>query len=239
MSDNTESLPVVQHTEEIKEEPVADSEPTFQVISQPATPIQVQEKESAKKTPQVTMIEDDSMSPEDMEKFFKVDKLFLIMTNSGKPVYSSQGDIYQLSPIIATLYAMLSKLQTIEIPRVTTSGKLVPVSQIDQVVQQTTFKEELKQTIQNIDNNPYQEIGTKEKLKVLSSKIKMKVSQKVDELLEKRRKKKEAAEAQAQLAAIQAGQMPIGIPLSQSDNPYLAAQEEIKTTSNDEKIEEG
>jgi hypothetical protein len=41
------------------------------------------------------------------------------------------------------------------------------------------------------------------------------------------------------LAAIQAGQMPIGIPLSQSDNPYLAAQEEIKTTSNDEKIEEG
>jgi hypothetical protein len=30
----------------------------------------------------------------------------------------------------------------------------------------------------------------------------MKVSQKVDELLEKRRKKKEAAEAQAQLAAI-------------------------------------
>jgi hypothetical protein len=50
------------------------------------------------------------MSPEDMEKFFMVDKLFLIMTNSGKPVYSSQGDIYQLSPIIATLYAMLSKL---------------------------------------------------------------------------------------------------------------------------------
>jgi hypothetical protein len=32
---------------------------------------------------------------------------------------------------------------------------------------------------------------------VLSSKIKMKVSQKVDELLEKRRKKKEEAEAQA------------------------------------------
>ena len=73
------------------------------------------------------------MSPEDMEKFFMVDKLFLIMTNSGKPVYSSQGDIYQLSPIIATLYAMLSKLQTIEIPRVTTSGKLVPVSQVEEV----------------------------------------------------------------------------------------------------------
>ncbi len=50
----------------------------------------------------------------------------------------------------------------------------------------------------------------------------MKVGQKVDELLEKRRKKKEAAAAAAQQAAIQAGQMPIGIPLNQANNPYLA-----------------
>ena len=57
----------------------------------------------------------------------------------------------------------------------------------------------------------------------------MKVSQKVDELLEKRRKKKEEAEAQAQLAAIQAGQMPIGVPIPQTSNPYL--QEEIKSTT--------
>jgi hypothetical protein len=55
-------------------------------------------------------VEDDLFSEEDMARFFTVEKLFLIMTNSGKPVYSSHGDIYQLSPIIATLYAMLAKL---------------------------------------------------------------------------------------------------------------------------------
>jgi len=88
-------------------------------------------KETDHKEPQFTYFDDDLMNPEDLEKFFKVEKLFLIMTNSGKPVYSSQGDIYQLSPIIATLYAMLSKLQTIEVPRVTTSGRLVPHSQLD------------------------------------------------------------------------------------------------------------
>ena len=43
-----------------------------------------------------------------------------------------------------------------------------------------------------MDNNPYQKgIDTKEKLKVLSSKIKMKVSQKIDQMLENRKKRKE------------------------------------------------
>lgn len=34
------------------------------------------------------------------------------MTNAGKPVYSMNGDIYQLSPIFATIYAIISKCQT-------------------------------------------------------------------------------------------------------------------------------
>lgn len=40
------------------------------------------------------------------------------MTTAGKPVFSSHGDIQTLAPIIATLYAMISKVETIENPRV-------------------------------------------------------------------------------------------------------------------------
>lgn len=174
------------------------------------------------------------MDPEEVEKFFKVEKLFIIMTNSGKPVYSSQGDIYQLSPIIATLYAMLSKLQTIEVPRVTTTGRLVPHSELDQVQSATTLKEEYKQTLQNLDNNPYQKgIDTKEKLKVLSSKIKMKVSQKIDQMLENRKKRKEEKLLAAAQANAEAGVMPIGVPLIQeteSESNPNSVREETKST---------
>ncbi len=61
----------------------------------------------------------------DLEKFFfSKSKHYLVFTNAGKPIYSMyvstfvlifisrHGDIYTLSPIIATLYAMLSKIQT-------------------------------------------------------------------------------------------------------------------------------
>ena len=48
--------------------------------------------------------------------FFRTDKLFLIMTTAGKPVFSSHGDIQTLAPIIATLYAMISKVETINNP---------------------------------------------------------------------------------------------------------------------------
>jgi hypothetical protein len=33
------------------------------------------------------------------------------MTTAGKPVYSLHGDIYVLSPIFATLYAIISKIE--------------------------------------------------------------------------------------------------------------------------------
>lgn len=34
------------------------------------------------------------------------------MTNTGKPVFATHGDIYTLSSIYATLYAMISKAST-------------------------------------------------------------------------------------------------------------------------------
>lgn len=36
----------------------------------------------------------------------------MILTNAGKPVFTLNGDIYNLSPIFATLYAIVSKAQT-------------------------------------------------------------------------------------------------------------------------------
>ena len=57
------------------------------------------------------------MGENDLE-FLQTEKLFLIMTTAGKPVFSSHGDIQTLAPIIATLYAMISKVETIENPRV-------------------------------------------------------------------------------------------------------------------------
>jgi hypothetical protein len=51
----------------------------------------------------------------DLEEFFTSDKLFLVFTNAGKPVFTSHGDIYHLSPIIATLYAIISKIETFNI----------------------------------------------------------------------------------------------------------------------------
>ncbi len=35
----------------------------------------------------------------------------MIMTTAGKPVYSLHGDIYVLSPLFATLYAIISKIE--------------------------------------------------------------------------------------------------------------------------------
>ena len=50
----------------------------------------------------------------EMEKFFKSVRNYIILTNSGKPVFSTSGDIYALSSIYASLYAMISKAQTFE-----------------------------------------------------------------------------------------------------------------------------
>ena len=47
-----------------------------------------------------------------LEKFFQADRHYMILTNAGKPVFTLNGDIYNLSPIFATLYASESKAQT-------------------------------------------------------------------------------------------------------------------------------
>ena len=40
------------------------------------------------------------------------------MTNAGKPVFSLHGDIYALSSVYATLYAMISKVQTFQLKKI-------------------------------------------------------------------------------------------------------------------------
>ena len=45
-----------------------------------------------------------------MEAFFRNDRNYIILTNSGKPVFSAYGDIYSLSSLYATLYAIIRKV---------------------------------------------------------------------------------------------------------------------------------
>ena len=47
-----------------------------------------------------------------MENFFGSERNYIILTNTGKPVFATYGDIYTLSSIYATLYAMISKAST-------------------------------------------------------------------------------------------------------------------------------
>ena len=49
---------------------------------------------------------------EELDEFFDANHNFIILSNAGKPIYSLHGDIYNLSSIYATLYAMISKIQT-------------------------------------------------------------------------------------------------------------------------------
>lgn len=54
----------------------------------------------------------DSSEQAEMDAFFKQDRNYIILTNTGKPVFAQYGDIYILSSIYATLYAMISKSST-------------------------------------------------------------------------------------------------------------------------------
>ena len=51
----------------------------------------------------------DENDENELEAFFSAARHYMILTNAGKPVYSLVGDIYTLSPIFATLYAIISK----------------------------------------------------------------------------------------------------------------------------------
>ena len=48
----------------------------------------------------------------EMDAFFGSERNYVILTNSGKPVFAAKGDIYTLSSVYATLYTMISKVQT-------------------------------------------------------------------------------------------------------------------------------
>ena len=97
-----------------------------------------------------------------------------------------------MSPIIATLYAMISKLQTIEVAKAPASKYTAPSAE-GTLQPRASFREEIKQSLQAAqDQNPYYKQDTKDKIKVISEKLKSKVSSKIDEYLENRKKKKEA-----------------------------------------------
>ena len=57
-------------------------------------------------------IQEQEESKEDLDSFFAVDRNYIILTNSGKPIFSAHGDMYNLSSVYATLYAMASKVST-------------------------------------------------------------------------------------------------------------------------------
>ena len=59
----------------------------------------------------------------EMDEFFKLDRNYIILTNSGKPVFSYKGDMYVLSTLMATMYAMISKVSTYEIHNIDLSDK--------------------------------------------------------------------------------------------------------------------
>ena len=53
---------------------------------------------------------EDVLDQKEMDNFFSLDRNYIILTNSGKPVFSAYGDMYTLSSVYATLYAMISKV---------------------------------------------------------------------------------------------------------------------------------
>jgi hypothetical protein len=57
------------------------------------------------------MIEDIEIS-ENLGEFYRIRKHYLILTDAGKPVYSRFGDEQILAPFIATLSAVIPKMQS-------------------------------------------------------------------------------------------------------------------------------
>ena len=66
-----------------------------------------------------------------LDEFFALDRNYIILTNSGKPVFSWRGDMYVLSSVYATLYAMISKVQTYEFHHIDLNMKMGDEPQVD------------------------------------------------------------------------------------------------------------
>ena len=83
---STEASPVIQRDNE-QEEEVKDAERNevdeSEVLSQAASSV------APDTTSTVKAIDEEMMDPDELDKFFAKEKVFLILTNSGKPVYCS------------------------------------------------------------------------------------------------------------------------------------------------------
>ena len=64
-----------------------------------------------------------SRDKEEYDRFYGCDRNFIILTNAGKPIFSFHGDIYALSSVYATLYAMISKVQTFQLEKIDLKDK--------------------------------------------------------------------------------------------------------------------
>lgn len=84
---STEASPVIQRDKEQEEEEVKDAERNeveeSEVLSQAASSV------APDTTSTVKAIDEEMMDPDELDKFFAKEKVFLILTNSGKPVYCS------------------------------------------------------------------------------------------------------------------------------------------------------
>jgi len=84
---STEASPVIQRDKDKQEEEVKDDERNqveeSEVLSQAAS------SAAPDTTSTVKAIDDEMMDPDELDKFFAKEKVFLILTNSGKPVYCS------------------------------------------------------------------------------------------------------------------------------------------------------
>ena len=83
---STDASPVIQRDKELEEE-VKDDEKNevekSEVHSQAASSV------APDTTSTVKAIDEEMMDPDELDKFFAKEKVFLILTNSGKPVYCS------------------------------------------------------------------------------------------------------------------------------------------------------
>mgnify|MGYP002177358947 CR=1 FL=1 len=74
--------------------------------------------------------------------FFKIKRNYIILTNSGKPVFSYQGDMYLLSSIYATLYAIISKVQTYDLQPISLATAQGAGPEIDVIEQELAYENE-------------------------------------------------------------------------------------------------
>lgn len=55
---------------------------------------------------------DDIEITENLDEFYRIRKHFIVLTDAGKPVYTRYGDEMTLAPFIATISAIIPKIQS-------------------------------------------------------------------------------------------------------------------------------